>query len=190
MSDTPDPLWEKPESGVVFVFPAAHAVDGDAMLEACGAKSCDFLWRRRKRGKDYIEFIEAKSSSPAPDPRRSSEEIQGRPAGRGVGALATYCQELGEKLNNTVLHLAAELLDRPNGSGLGLPAGMMAGTPELARWRFVLVVPNHEDAWLPPLRAAVQRAVRATVCAGRMEEPVVLNRRLARSFGLVLRDGV
>jgi len=58
--------FQKTESGVVFTFPMTDAVDGDAWLAPLGVKSCDFLWRRARRGHDYLVPI-LKS---LPSPRR------------------------------------------------------------------------------------------------------------------------
>jgi len=127
---------------------------------------------------NYLEFIEAKSSSPAPAQKGS--------AAAATRTLDHYCQELAEKLANTVVHVAAHLLHRTDDTQAPLPTGMTRDGVEVARWRFVLVVPGHEDAWLPPLRDAVRRAIRATVACARLEEPIVLNLRLAQRFGLDL----
>lgn len=159
----------KDESGVTFDFDADRAVDGDAWMAACGlgsVKSCDFIWRETDQ---RVCFIEAKSSSPQ---------------GEGLGQ---FCSDLVDKLVNTMAaFLACHAGRRPNA---GLVSALNGSDACRARWRFVVIVPAHEAAWLPPLRDAV----RATMsrAAGLREvcdvepDPLVLNEQMARRKGFL-----
>lgn len=162
-----EPPLTNTESRLTFTFPPAAAIDGDAWMASPDVPSCDFVWRRTRKGVDWVELIEAKSSSPRPANGRN---------------LAHYRAELEQKLTDTVTYYLCALSGRLPRSQL--PAELTSNAPETSRWRFVLVVPDHEDAWLPPLRDAVRKATRRTTKTAGLSDPIVLNRRRALKLGL------
>lgn len=171
----------KVESGMTFDLDGDAAVDADtwmAVLAGRGAPSCDFVLLRgggESSGAGELWFIEAKSSSPNPG---------------GVGgpeAFGAWCDELCRKVLHTAATYASWRMGRwPEPELPGLPPAL-SGAPPTCTWRMVVVLPNHPDAALAPVRDAIRKAFQTSYRhVFRLEgEPKVLNRGLAVSLGLI-----
>ena len=132
------------------------------------------LLRTSQKGQS-VWLIEAKSSSPRPETNPNFDE---------------FVAEIAQKMCNTLQVLVASLLGRhPNVDELSaeFKAVDLKNTP----FRCVLVINGHKDAWLVPLKDALDKALRPMVktMALGAHAVAVLNEEGARKVGLIDRNG-
>lgn len=137
-----------------------------------GIKVCEFALIQRRQDRDpAIWLIEAKSSSPRP----------GNPVN-----FDKFIEEIRQKLTNALQMLVAAYLDRHPEAKEELPAGFrLLNLRE--DWRLVLIINGHKDAWLPPLKDALQKALRPLARTFGLGDNavVVINEHSARRYGLI-----
>ncbi len=132
----------------------------------------------RDKPRLMIWLIEAKSS--APNPKNS-------------GKFDEFIIEISEKLSNTFSLFIAILLRR-HPTYHELPTRFQGLNLKTLEFRLLLIVRGHEDAWLPPLQEALEKALRTTVKiwnlavapnGGAENCVLVLNDELARQKGFI-----
>ena len=170
------PTLSKIESGFHVALPAEHAVDADdwlSTLASHGVKSVDFLLHTASGGASHrLQFIEFKSSMPAPDGQAQSP-----------GALKERCQEIVGKVERT----AGAILALSAGRSLGAVSLTQWMTPEVCRghWQVVLVVTGARREWLEPVRNQLRESLRAVARAlGLDVDPKVVDAAMAEKLGL------
>lgn len=101
-----------------------------------GVKVVEFIYRP---GKDKIFFVEAKKSSPMPKNKNEFERFIGDIVQKFTHSFNLW---LTLNLNRRKDVISDDILDV---------------STERQIFRFVLVINGHEKAWLPPIKAAIER---------------------------------
>jgi len=117
-----------------------------------------------------IWLVEAKSSTPRPATQPSFD---------------VFIADIRDKLNNALALGVAACLKRHPQAAAEVPAGFQTVDWSNTALKLILVIRGHQDAWLPPLQSALQKALRSTVKSWAQTEVVVLNDRGARRHGLL-----
>ena len=165
------------ESGMAFgPFGDDHCFD----IEIClaykgienGVKIADFIWLRDDLTPPKIWIVEAKSSTPRPQPPERFHE---------------FIDEIQGKLMNAFSMVLSACLNRPGSAYSELPKSFLQVDLSTLDARFIPVIHNHEKAWLPPLKDALAKALHATVKTWGLTPPavLVLNDDLARRHKLI-----
>ena len=125
-------------------------------------KVVEFVYRQNN---DKLFFIEAKSSSPKPPGEQFS----------------TYIDDISEKfIHSFNLWLTLNLNRRKD----NVSKEVLDVSTDTQIFRFILVVHGHEETWLPPLKAALERKMLPEIKIWK-HEVIVLNDRLAKARGLI-----
>lgn len=138
-----------------------------------GVRMVEFmLVRAGKKGVPTLLCVEAKSSAPRPETQPRFEE---------------YFAEIRDKMLNALLLFVATRQGRHGAAAQALPSGLRMLDPGTMEFRFVLVIPRAEDAWLPPLQDKLRHVLRPVVRAFRIDPAsvAVLNEKGAQSWGLI-----
>lgn len=131
----------------------------------------EFLLLRTPEGRPAeIWLIEAKSSTPRPATQPHFDD---------------FIADIRDKLNNALALGVAACLKRHPSAAAELPAGFHVVDWSNTALRLILVIRGHQEAWLPPLQSALQKALRPTVKSWSQTEVIVLNDRGARKHGLI-----
>lgn len=127
-----------------------------------GVKVVEFIYTRSP---EKLLFVEAKSSSPRP----GGEEFD------------TYIKEITEKFTYSFnLWMTLKLGRRKD----DVPIEIIDGDAEKQKYRFILVINGHETEWLPPVKAALERRMKAEIKIWD-HEIIVLNEVRAKKWGLI-----
>lgn len=141
-----------------------------------GVRMAEFLLLRSSKDRPpVIWVVEAKSSSPKPENQNKFEN---------------YINEIREKLINAFSLGLSACLDRHDGAKTELPALFRQLDLSRADFRLILVIKGHPDAWLDPLKDALAKALHSTMQTWALSRfaVVVLNDKLAQSYGLILSE--
>ncbi|MBF0549075.1 MAG: hypothetical protein HQK60_00940 [Deltaproteobacteria bacterium] len=144
-----------------------------------GVKMAEFLLLRFSHGKPPVVWVvEAKESAPHP-------ETEGDETKAGFDK---FIADVREKLVNAFSLCVASCLKRHAQAEEELPEPYKALDLSDVGVRFVLVIKNHKDDWLDPIRDALRKSFQATVKTWALSPTsvVVLNEVLARQHGLIL----
>lgn len=166
------------ESGLRFgPYPRGRLfrIETSALHHAAGegVKIAEFVLHRPGKGKKpaRIWVVEAKTSAPRPESTESFE---------------AYLAAIRDKFRNTLDLTVAGALGRHGRAGKGLPARFRSRAAARAPVCFCLVVSGHQEAWLPPLKEALEKSLRVLARCWAFAAPfaVVLNDRLAIEHGI------
>lgn len=141
-----------------------------------GVPMAEFLLLRSKNGNPYsVWVVEAKSSAPQPGNKMSFDE---------------YIEDIKGKLTNALSLGLAVCLKRHAAAATELPEPFKSLDLSVADFRLLLVIHGHQDAWLPPLKDALSKALRSTVKIWALSATAVevINDSLARQYGLILAN--
>jgi hypothetical protein len=158
------------ESGMTFEF----CEDNLFHIENCntvknlgeGVKKVEMAVMLNKK----LAFIEAKSSSPAPDNQDKFDE---------------YIQGIYEKFRNSLLLLTGIALDRPFKAKSQLPKNIDVNTIGKSKIHFYLIIKGYKDEWLPSLNDALKFTLHAIAKCFVIDKILVLNDTLAREYKLI-----
>ena len=133
-----------------------------------GVKTVEFVYAR---GKDQLLFVEAKMSSPAPGEGNTTQKFD------------EYIEDITEKFIHSfnlwlTMHLGRRIGDAPRDT--------IDCDPKTESFTFALVINGHAEAWLPPIRAALERRMIAERKIWN-HEVIVLNDKQAETRGLIVR---
>lgn len=133
----------------------------------------EFLLAPDSRQNPAIWVVEAKSSTPRPETQPNFEDFIG---------------EIREKLINAFSLGWALCLKRHKKAEGELPDDFKTLNLSEIDVKFILVIKNHPDGWLPPLQEALGQALRSTVktWAFAPTSVVVINDAMAQQYGLIL----
>ncbi|HMA63921.1 MAG TPA: hypothetical protein VKO63_01940 [Chitinispirillaceae bacterium] len=136
-----------------------------------GVQIAEFLLLKHQSGKPVIWVVEAKSSSPRPETKPNFD---------------TFISEIREKMVNAFSLGWAAILGRHDADELS----ESFNTLELkdSAIRFVLIIKNHNEAWLPPLQDALKIALHSTIKTWSLSplSVLVMNENIATKHGLIL----
>ena len=125
-------------------------------------KAVEFVFRQNK---EKLFFVEAKSSSPMPEGEK----------------FRTYIDDISKKFVHSFnLWLTLNLGRRKD----AISETILFAPTNTQIFRFVLVINGHEEAWLPPVKAALERKMMAEIKIWK-HEVIVINDRQAKARGLV-----
>jgi len=139
-----------------------------------GVQMAEFLLLRLSNGKlPILWVVEAKSSTPRPETQPNFDE---------------FIAEIREKLVNAFSLGWAACMKRHQQAEAELPDPFKALDISQSGVRFVLVINGHQEAWLPPIQAALEKALHSTVKTWCLAPTsvVVINDDIARQHGLIL----
>ena len=137
-----------------------------------GVKIAEFLLlHSQDEYKSIVWIVEAKSSSPKPEPPPK---------------FAHFIAEIREKLTNALTLSVATCLKR-HSTWEELPNSFQTLDLEKASFRLILVIKGHQEAWLPPLKDALEKALKPTIKTWNLSATsvVVLNDTMAREQKLI-----
>lgn len=134
-------------------------------------KIAEFLLLRSPN-KPKVWIIEAKTGAPHPEKQLKFDNF--------IGGIR-------EKFANTLILSIATCLKR-HPTCEELPNFFQTLDLKEVSFRLVLVIKDHPEAWLPPLRDALQKALKPTVKTWNLDSisVVVLNEAMAKEKGLIL----
>lgn len=166
------------ESGMTFgPFPDGHCfhIEKSPTYETVqrGVQIAEFLLLRIRNGSPpTVWVVEAKSSTPRPGTQPNFDD---------------FIDEIREKLTNALSLYLAVYLRRHASEDAELPMPFKELDLSTTDFRLVLVVNNHKEDWLPPLKDALAKVLHATVKTWALSASavVVINDALARSHGLI-----
>jgi hypothetical protein len=137
-----------------------------------GIRIAEFaLLRLTGNGSAEVWLIEAKSSAPQPMTLPQFDD---------------YIAEITQKMCNTVQILMAAVLNR-HANTTELSANFKALTLATTRFKCILVINGHQEAWLPPLQEALVKALTPLVKTMALgpKSVAVMNEVIARQHGLI-----
>jgi hypothetical protein len=165
------------ESGMTF---GPFSPDDCFAVESCatyaalgvGVKVAEFAWLCTVASPQQLWIVEAKSSTPRPEPEERFAEFIG---------------EIRDKLLNAWTMVVAARVGRPGAATSELPPAVAALDLTTIEPRFILVIRGHRADWLPPLQSALTLAMHATAKTWGISAPAVavLNDDLARKKNLI-----
>lgn len=166
------------ESGMTFgPFPPDNCfhIEASDVYEALGegVKMAEFLWLRTKGDQTAtVWVVEAKTSFVRPEPKAEFDQ---------------EIDKIREKLTNALSLGLAACLKRHPAAKVELPQVFRDMDLSSADFRLVLVVKNHQRAWLPPLKDKLAKALRPVVKTWALlpSAVVVMNETGARKQGLI-----
>ncbi|MBI5557405.1 MAG: hypothetical protein HY885_07180 [Deltaproteobacteria bacterium] len=139
-----------------------------------GVRIAEFLLLRAESGRPpVIWVVEAKSSTPR---HVTQPDFDG------------FIAEIRDKLVNAFSLGLASCLKRHPAASEELPEPFGALDLSKVGVRFVLVINGHQEGWLPPIKDALEKSLRAAVKTWALSPTpvVVFNEALARQYGLIL----
>ena len=135
-----------------------------------GVKIAEFLLLH-SQNKSIVWIVEAKSSSPKPEPPPKFDH---------------FIAEIREKLTNALTLSVATCLNR-HSTWEELPNSFQRLDLQKVDFRLILVIKGHQEAWLPPVKDALQKALKPTIKTWNLSATsvMVLNETLARKHKLI-----
>lgn len=135
-----------------------------------GVKIAEFLLLH-SQDDSIVWIVEAKQSSPRPETQPNFDE---------------FLLEIQEKLTNALTLTVATCLKRHSTWG-ELPNSFQTLDLKKASFRLILVIKGHQEKWLPPLKEALEKALKPTIKTWNLSAPsvVVLNDTMARARKLI-----
>ena len=135
-----------------------------------GVKMAEFLLLR-SQDKPTVWIVEAKRSSPRPESQLDFDN---------------FIAEIREKLTNALTLCVATCLKR-HSTCEKLPNSFQTLDLKEADFRLILVINGAQKEWLPPLKDALEKALKPTIKTWNLSPTsvVVLNDTMARSRGLI-----
>ena len=144
-----------------------------------GVKMAEFLLlRKTEKNGLLLQVVEAKQSSP--NPTEPSPEAQSK--------FKDFIEEIREKLVNALSLGWALYLEKHPKANKDLPKPFKKSDLLKSNVLFVLVIKDHEDEWLVPIRNAMAEALHPTVKTWGLGSPaiVVLNEKMAKEQQLIV----
>ena len=145
---------------------------GVKMVEFLLLRTNDNIIKNNSPDNPEIWIVEAKSSSPCPDNKSNFKK---------------FIDEIREKLINALSLGLASVLGRHEKFKPELPSAFTKISLSLVQVKFVVVMKNHPESALPPLKDALERALRPIIKSWGFapNSVIVLNKALARKYGLI-----
>lgn len=140
-----------------------------------GVQIAEFALLCAGRHGPAVWLVEAKSSSPRPETLPNFDE---------------FIAEIAQKMSNTLQLLVAAIMGR-HPDDRELSADFKALDLKIIAFKCVLVIKGHKDAWLGPLKDALDKALKPlikTMALGAMAV-AVMNEVGAARYGLIDRGG-
>ncbi|NLD92233.1 MAG: hypothetical protein GX639_06140 [Fibrobacter sp.] len=136
-----------------------------------GIQIAEFLLLKHQKGKTVIWIVEAKSSSPRPETKPNFD---------------TFISEIREKMVNAFSLSWAAILRRHTSEELPKPFNTL--DLKVSDIRFVLIIKNHNETWLPPIQEALKKVLNSTIKTWSLSplSVLVLNENDAIKHGLIL----
>lgn len=125
-----------------------------------------------KPQKQQVWIIEAKKSSPRPETKLNFDK---------------FVAEIGEKMTNALILTLAMCLKR-HSNWQELPNEFKKMDLTTIQFKCILVIKGHQQAWLPPLQDALQKALRPTIKILSLapNSVVVINDTKAKELKIIL----
>ncbi|MCS4511536.1 hypothetical protein [Xylophilus ampelinus] len=138
-----------------------------------GVQMAEFLLLRQQQQGPTVWVVEAKSSSPRPKTQPN---------------FGKFIDEIRNKLTNGFLLAVAACLRRHPAAEDELPEAFKTFDVRTHGFKFVLVIEGHKPEWLPPLKSALEQALKPVVKTWALPplSVVVLNHEGAQRHGLIL----
>ena len=119
-------------------------IEKSCLLSKCrNTKTVEFIWKQRK---NRMIFVEAKSSSPV---------IKGQKREH----YEKFIAEITNKFVDSFNLLVAGLMKRRTGWE-DIPTGLTDADYPHMEFKFILIVKNHEETWLEPLRMELEKTMK------------------------------
>lgn len=141
-----------------------------------GVKMAEFLLLRAENGKSPVLWVvEAKGSTPRPETQPKFDK---------------FIAEIREKMVNAFSLGWASRLERHQEAKAELPDPFKNLDLTRAKVKFVLVIKDHKESWLPPIQDALKKALHPTVKTWCFTPPsvAVINEEGAKKYGLILPE--
>lgn len=143
-------------------------IEKSYLLSRCrNTKTVEFIWKQKKK---RLIFVEAKSSSPVV-------------RGRNREHYEAFITEITSKFVDSFNLLMAGLMRRRAGWE-EIPSGMADANYSDMEFKFILIVKNHEETWLEPLRMELEKAMRGHRKVWN-STIIVMNEKIAREKHIV-----
>ena len=139
-----------------------------------GVQIAEFVvLRQGKAGQPVTWIVEAKSSSPRPENQPNFD---------------AFIEEIRSKLSDAFMLTVATRLERFEGELTNLPTGFQQMDLKTANYTFILIIKDHQDAWLDPIQNALVKAMKGLVKTWNLPPAsvAVLNEEGAKQKGLIL----
>lgn len=133
-----------------------------------GFSTVEFVYLRNG---SQLCFIEAKSSSPRTD--NSPENFE------------TYIHDITTKFEDSYQLFLAVHCERRTDHKMGKEIRLKT-IPEL-NVKFILVIPGHDEKWLPPIQDALKRSLRKVSKIWNISI-AVMNQQMAADYGLLVNE--
>jgi len=163
------------ESGMRFgPYPEGHCfyIEKSATYQKInqGVKIAEFLLLHSPNN-SRVWIVEAKKSSPHPETKSDFED---------------FILQIQQKLTNALTLTVATCLKRHSTWG-ELPHSFQTLDLQKVDFCLILVIKGHQEAWLPPLKDALKKALQPTIQTWNLSATsvVVLNDTMARLQGLI-----
>lgn len=165
------------ESGMTFgPFEDNHCFEVEKCLTykriESSVKVAEFVWLRNDLTPSKLWIVEAKSSTPRPQPQERFDK---------------FINEIRDKLLNALSMVLSACLNRPRSAYNDLPEPFRQLALSTLDARLILVIHNHKREWLAHVKDALSKALHATVETWGLTTPavIVLNDDLARQHKLI-----
>lgn len=170
------------ESGMTFgPFPEGHCLyieqsDLYRRIQNHVQMAEFLLLKNSRKGEPVLWVVEAKSSSPRPETKPNFDE---------------FVAEIRDKLINAFSLTLAACLGRHDTADESIPVRFREVDWSGQEVKLVLVINGHRDAWLQPLKDAIEVALRASIKTWSFgpNSVAVINDKGAKKFGLILDNG-
>ena len=140
-----------------------------------GIKIAEFLLIRTDNNHlPVIWIVEAKKSTPSPNKQQDFDD---------------FIEEIRQKLTNTFFLGMSMFLGRHKSTYDEFPEPFKSVDISIAKFKIVLVINGHNEAWLPPLQDAVYKAIYSTINKKiwnlSPDSVAVINDKMALQIGLI-----
>lgn len=163
-------MIEIEESGMKFgPFPDSHVfwIEKSELYKSVhNIKTVEFILENNNK----LQFIEAKSSSPKPVPENTVSFEQ-------------FIDEISQKFLHSLNLYYAGVLGR-HGSANDVPAFMKKIDHQQVSIKFILVIKNHQNEWLMPIKDALEKKM-SSISSIWESQVAVINAKTAQKYKLI-----
>ena len=163
-------MIEIEESGMKFgPFECSHVfrIEKSKLYKSLhNIKTVEFILENNNK----LQFIEAKSSSPKPVPDN-------------LVCFEQFIDEISQKFLHSLNLYYTGVLGR-HGSANDLPDAMKEINHQHVSIKFILVVKNHQDEWLMPIKDALEKKMRS-ISSIWGSQLAVINEKTAQKYKLI-----